>query len=911
MSNIIRAVFEQNSYTATATRADEKPIWQWNYGQILQLHGLDLPKATEVHFSHSNIGGDALIRIGTTTDKITEVAIPESFLEHSGKVTAYVYCSTVDHGQTEYKTYFRVEARAKPEAWDKPEDAELFHEAIEVVNEAAGRAETAAGNAAASAEAAHTDAGKTTADRTVVEQCKTQAIQAAENVLLSENAAGLSQEAAQVAQGQAELYARQTQDDAAKTAADRVATGRDREAVAQDKTVASDAAVRSEAAESRVEEMLSGAEATITELLDATTQGNMTTSGLDTAIKTAETSNGNLTDTVTAADAKKQELDGSIATATVKLDSLTQQNATAATNIEALRSENFDANEILTAVGEIKKYANAITGTAHGTTAVIHDTWAAPILDLGVCGKSVQKSTTGAQLLNIPDRTRTWNGVTSVVKDGIATLNGTVTVTWTDWYVGEYENTNVLSLLPPGTYTATDCVLWNYDGVTRTSRSATFTETEPFAVTGVSTKTYPAGQVLDGIVLYPMLNAGSTSLPWEPYTGGKPSPSIEYPLEIMSVGDSGSVEVVIYDGRNLIAQSLLTRGAYLMANGSTFSDLGWFYTHYIEVGNNTSTVCSGYSNLGNGPSACFYDSNKNHITGVKGNGTSATAKLSIPANAAYIRFSGMIKDLPTIKLEFGNKITDWTPAPEDIAPENAHQYNLIQVATISTPSGLPGIETTDAALATYTDADGKRWICDEIDVKHEKHVQRVKRFIANEESSITDVSKYAGVKQNVANFRFATKNDGNFIRGVGMCNCLGISERIWTWDEEGFAVIEPKQRAIDISIRYELLGIDSSATTQARESAFKNYLKTHNMDFLVALETPVEIDLTAEEIEQLHALESYKGTTMLYTTDPIEPEVTFTCVKDSNRVIENLETQHAEDIIDLQAQIDALTAQIG
>ena len=169
MSNIIRAVFSPGNYTTTAVRADRKPIWQWNYGQILQLHGLDLPKATEVHFSHSNIVGDALIRIGTTTDKITEVAIPETFLEHYGTVTAYVYCSTVEHGQTEYKTYFKIEARAKPEAWDKPEDAEIFHEAIEAVNEAAGRAETAAGNAAASAEAAHTDAGKTAADRTVVE----------------------------------------------------------------------------------------------------------------------------------------------------------------------------------------------------------------------------------------------------------------------------------------------------------------------------------------------------------------------------------------------------------------------------------------------------------------------------------------------------------------------------------------------------------------------------------------------------------------------------------------------------------------------------------------------------------------------------------------------------------------------
>ena len=33
-----------------------------------------------------------------------------------------------------------------------------------------------------------------------------------------------------------------------------------------------------------------------------------------------------------------------------------------------------------------------------------------------------------------------------------------------------------------------------------------------------------------------MLNEGSTALPWEPYTGGKPSPSPDYPQEIVSTG---------------------------------------------------------------------------------------------------------------------------------------------------------------------------------------------------------------------------------------------------------------------------------------------------------------------------------------------------------------------------------------
>ena len=45
-----------------------------------------------------------------------------------------------------------------------------------------------------------------------------------------------------------------------------------------------------------------------------------------------------------------------------------------------------------------------------------------------------------------------------------------------------------------------------------------------------------------------MLNGGSTPKPWEPYTGGKPSPSPDYPQEIKSAGDSGSVAVTLRDG---------------------------------------------------------------------------------------------------------------------------------------------------------------------------------------------------------------------------------------------------------------------------------------------------------------------------------------------------------------------------
>lgn len=47
-----------------------------------------------------------------------------------------------------------------------------------------------------------------------------------------------------------------------------------------------------------------------------------------------------------------------------------------------------------------------------------------------------------------------------------------------------------------------------------------------------------------------MLSIGEAQIPYEPYTGGKPSPSPEYPQEIVSVGGNGSIEVNVR-GKNL------------------------------------------------------------------------------------------------------------------------------------------------------------------------------------------------------------------------------------------------------------------------------------------------------------------------------------------------------------------------
>ena len=73
-----------------------------------------------------------------------------------------------------------------------------------------------------------------------------------------------------------------------------------------------------------------------------------------------------------------------------------------------------------------------------------------------------------------------------------------------------------------------------------------------------------------------MLNEGDTALPYELYTGGAPSPSPDYPQEIVSAGkyneDTQKYEVEVkLTGKNLFDQSLLTSktqgGATVTNNG--------------------------------------------------------------------------------------------------------------------------------------------------------------------------------------------------------------------------------------------------------------------------------------------------------------------------------------------------------
>lgn len=123
-------------------------LWQWDYGQVLRIQGLSLDPAVEIHFSLQETGGESTPRIGVTQDGVTDVPIPDSMLENGGTTQdynfyAWIYITDETSGKTTKKITLYVKSRPKPKAFSKPEDTQLFREAIAAVNDSAKRSELA------------------------------------------------------------------------------------------------------------------------------------------------------------------------------------------------------------------------------------------------------------------------------------------------------------------------------------------------------------------------------------------------------------------------------------------------------------------------------------------------------------------------------------------------------------------------------------------------------------------------------------------------------------------------------------------------------------------------------------------------------------------------------------------------
>ena len=568
--NMITAVFTDNDDYARAYG-----LWQWDYGQELRIQGLHLPTAVEIHFALQETGGEAITRVGTTKDGVTTVTIPDSMLEGNSTVWtadkayniyAWVYLSDKLSGETIKRITMQVKSRPKPEAFEAPGDGEIFREAIEAVNDAAKRAEEAGDKAAAAADDARgaaaqtakhleavqglaeqveTNADTVAQDKQAVTGMLSQAQQEASDAALSAQAAKLSETAA----AQAQTGAEAAEDGARQYAED---TGADRQAVANDKQTVTQMREAVAADRQAVEQTALQFGQTSQDALTAIGQAQSTAVGAVKAEGNKQTTAVQEAGTQAVSEVAEAKTTA-VQAVTTEGDKQTKRVEDAAAGIVADREQiSQNKADIATLAEEMTDLAPAILNTASGSVITANDaTEGRPFRGLRVFGRTEQVQTTGAQLINTQGAGNS-RGVDWVFDKGVVTFSGVTVDTSTSRV---HCAVNVKDVMEIGkTYFAKsftvgviiDIAVEKPSGVIYT-REYTPDGTETgIRIRVLVGKSNDAGIEID-LTAYVAITENERLSSWEPYTGGKPSPSPEYPQEIVSAGESGTINVSISD----------------------------------------------------------------------------------------------------------------------------------------------------------------------------------------------------------------------------------------------------------------------------------------------------------------------------------------------------------------------------
>ena len=116
--------------------------------------------------------------------------------------------------------------------------------------------------------------------------------------------------------------------------------------------------------------------------------------------------------------------------------------------------------------------------------------------------------------------------------------------------------------------------------------------------------------------------------------------------------------------KNLFNKNAIsTSNAYLRNDGGTqqpSSGSEWRISAYIRVLAGEKYTISNMNTTASAPSVCWYDKNKNYISGQSYSGNSQIT-ITIPSNAYYIRFSVILSLIDTAQVEKGQTATTYEP----------------------------------------------------------------------------------------------------------------------------------------------------------------------------------------------------------------------------------------------------------
>lgn len=377
---------------------------------------------------------------------------------------------------------------------------------------------------------------------------------------------------------------------------------------------------------------------------------------------------------------------------------------------------------------------------------------------------------------------------------------------------------------------------------------------------------------VENVISEIQIEIGTEATDYEPYTGGQPSPSPDYPQQIVSAGSDGKIGVEVR-GKNLFGLTGIRDNEYLRIEkienntiyarptnmnaespGTTNYSNGWVdFSEKIKVISGILyTISLSYKavqkmmeieKLDSARILVFKDSENiilnEEIKQEIGKYVDVEFPLLIPDGTDSIYFTITCNNcsvaIKNIQIEEGG-YTSYEP------------YHEPQSLSISTPTSLPAIPVdTDG---NYTDANGQQWIADYVDLKRGKYVQMVQAAkVPN------DVNWHMQKQSGEYSLGYCSKYiDGISTKQVAMSNAWksNMGESKYTWSNKfSFG----KSNVFWI-VPYKNEGDLTSDDINA-------WLTEHPMDIMYPLATPIERDLTPEEVQAYKNLVTYAGTTIV------------------------------------------------
>lgn len=333
---------------------------------------------------------------------------------------------------------------------------------------------------------------------------------------------------------------------------------------------------------------------------------------------------------------------------------------------------------------------------------------------------------------------------------------------------------------------------------------------------------------------------------YEPYTGGAPSPSPSYPQEIESAGQNGEIEVEVLSG-NLFDKS----AAYDLTQSG-----GWsasFDGEELKVVGNNITIGS----------IRLFNYKKTLPAGTYTFSISKPLPFEIRIDNYFLIKKGDTS--ATVTFDNGVSMSHFAVDAEPGATFNEQRFKIMlnagstalpyelykpaQTLIIPTSGGLPGIRVSSGG--NYTDADGRQWVCDEVDLKRGVYVQNV--AFAEFGKGITSLTKNSGVssKNIVSAYFFSIPRKRAKTRHTIMSNCLRFVANVSSGNPAYVISNESQTEAMYVSIPAELYENDDQMLNLLAEKKVKILYATY----------PTERPLSTEELEKYRSLRTYSPTT--------------------------------------------------